>query len=400
MSAQLPGVPVILFTLIGLVAVGAWIYLLLGRGFFWLEKPIQLVPEPGTWPAVAAIVPARDEAATIPPVITSLLRQEYPGDFRVVLVDDHSSDGTAARALAAAEETGRPGRFILLNAPELPEGWSGKLWALNTGIEYASRLVPAPDFLLLTDADILHPPHNLRQLVARAAGGDPGGEPYDLVSLMARLNCGTVAEKLMIPAFVFFFEMLYPFRWVNNPSDRTAGAAGGVILLRRRALEEAGGLAAMSDALIDDCTLAALIKDHGRIWLGLSAETVGLRAYDGLAGIWRMVTRTAFTQLRYSLWIVAATVIGMTLTFLAPPLLLLSGSRTAAMLGAAAWLMMILAYAPTVSLYRLNPAWMATLPLAALVYVGATVDSVRRYWTGKGGEWKGRSQPKRMKNDD
>ncbi len=388
-----------MFLLIGLVAVAAWIYLLLGRGFFWLEKPAPLVVEPNQWPAVIAIVPARDEAATIAPAIMSLLRQEYPGDFRVVLIDDHSSDGTAARALAAAEERGHTGRFVVLDAPELPEGWSGKLWALNTGIEYASKLIPAPDFLLLTDADILHPAHNVRQLVARATGA-AGKEPYDLVSLMARLSCGSAAEKLMIPAFVFFFEMLYPFKWVNNPSDRTAGAAGGTMLLRRRALEEAGGLAAMSDALIDDCTLAALIKDHGRIWLGLSADTVSLRAYDGLGGIWRMIARTAFTQLSYSVWVVAATVAGMALTFLAPPFLLLSGSGRAAALGAAAWLLMMLAYRPTVRLYRLNPVWTAALPLAALLYVGATVDSARRYWAGKGGEWKGRTQPKRMTVDD
>ena len=377
---------------LGLAAVAIWLYLVFGRAFFWLQRPSQHIPYSLHGAVIAAVVPARNEAAVIPETIPALVQQDYEGYFHVFLVDDHSDDRTGPLARQAAQSVGRTERLTVLQAPPLPDGWTGKLWALETGIRSALEVFPDIEYFLLTDADILHPQHSLSRLVALMEAGSLNGRPYALVSLMARLHCSSLVEKLLIPAFVFFFQMLYPFRRANSPSDRVAAAAGGVMLVDRRALEEIGGLESIRGALIDDCTLAAAIKRQGRIWIGLSSDIRSVRVYKSLWEIWRMVSRTAFTQLKHSRALLLATVLGLIVTYLAPPLLLLSDSRPAVYLGAASCILMAGSYFPTVRFYRLNPLWSLVLPVTAMIYAGATVDSARRYWKNAGGEWKGRVQ--------
>ena len=367
-----------------LIGVAIWTVLLFGRGFFWLcrtRDDRDAPPPPVAWPAVTAIIPARDEADVIAAAIGSLLRQDYPGPFRVVLVDDNSTDGTAARARAAAE-SGTVPLEVVTGAP-LPAGWTGKLWALEQGIRHAGT----PDYLLLTDADIGHTPDNLRHLVARAeAGGNA------LTSLMAELSCATPAERFLIPAFVFFFQMLYPFAWVARPRARTAAGAGGCMLVRRRALEAAGGIAAIRTAIIDDCTLAARLKQQGPIWLGLTRRARSLRPYGSVAEIGRMISRSAYAQLRYSPWLLAGTLLGLVLTYMAPPLLALFGSGWAQGLGALAWAMMALAFQPMLRFYRVSPLCGLALPVIAAAYALFTLQSAVQFWRGRGGQWKGRAQ--------
>jgi hopene-associated glycosyltransferase HpnB len=373
------------------VALAAWLYLLLGRDGFWRARPRiedEAPPTPGSWPAVVAIVPARNEAAHVEAALRSLLAQDYPGDLAVVLVDDHSEDATAAVGRRVAAGQARP--LAVIGARPLPLGWSGKLWAVAEGLRHAAQIRPGAAHILLTDADIAHPPGSLTRLVAKAEA-----ERLDLVSLMVRLRCETFWERLLIPPFVFFFQKLYPFPWVNDRARRMAGAAGGCMLVRREALDRAGGIAAVKDALIDDCALAALIKRNGAIWLGLAERTVSVRRYPRIADVWRMVARTAYTQLRHSPWLVLGTMLGMALLYLVPPLAMVLGLATgawiAAGLGAAAFALMLVAYRPTWALYRGNDPLIALLPLAALLYTAMTVDSMRRHLLGKGGAWKGRT---------
>jgi hopene-associated glycosyltransferase HpnB len=357
-------------TALGAIALAAWLNLLFGRGSFSLaDQRLGVVVAPRRWPDVVAVVPARNEEELIGQAVASLRAQDYPGALRIVVVDDESEDRTAEAASGAEIVRGTP----------RPPGWGGKPWAMDQGV----RHVGAVELVWLTDADIVHAPDTLRRLVAKAEG-----EALDLVSLMVKLDCRTIWDRLLIPAFVFFFQMLYPFSWVNDPTRRTAGAAGGSMLVRTATLARIGGMSTIKDALIDDCALASRVKrSGGRIWLGLSEEDVSIRPYGGLGGIWRMVTRTAYSQLNYSSWLLAGTVAGLALVYVAPPILALSGSH----LGAAAWLAMALAKAPTLRLYRLPPWWGLFLPLAALIYAGMTLDSARRHWRGRGGEWKGRT---------
>lgn len=372
-----------------LVSFLIWIGLLFARGGFWrADQRLESDKEgPREWPAVAAVIPARDEAGTIGDTVASLLAQDYPGPLSVVVVDDNSGDGTAAVAKAAA---GGDARFRVLSGKPLEAGWTGKLWAVSQGVEAATAYLPADGFLLLTDADIVHSPDNLRRLVAKAQGDD-----RDLVSLMVRLRCESFWENLLIPAFVFFFQKLFPFRWVNDPARRTAAAAGGCMLVRRQALEAAGGLAAIKGRLIDDCALAAAIKTRGRIWLGLSTETASLRRYEHLSEIGRMVARTAYEQLDNSPIRLLGTLAGMTILYVAPPLAtvvgLFEGDGPVALVGLLAWIGMTLAYWPIVRLYKLAASWTLALPLAAVLYTLFTVDSARRTWKGEGGAWKGRN---------
>lgn len=368
----------------------AWLYLLLGHGRFWLcseRLPAGPVAEPEAWPPVVAVVPARNEEETVAAVIASLLSQDYPGPLSVTLVDDRSTDATRAQAETAA--AGRTGLTILGGEP-LPAGWSGKLWALHQGIARALRDHPDVGFIFLSDADIAHAPDTLRRLIAKAEG-----ERRDLVSLMARLNCETLWERLLIPAFVFFFQKLYPFPRANSAHSGVAAAAGGCVLIRRDALERIGGIAAIRGALIDDCTLAKAVKrSGGRLWLGLADGTRSLRVYRDLEPIWMMVARSAFTQLRYSRLLLLGTALGMALLYLVPPLALLTaaldGDGLAALLAAGAWLLMSAAYLPTILYHRQPAAAALTLPLAALLYLGMTLDSARRHWWGRGSRWKGR----------
>ena len=380
-----------MLTLAAAGALAAWLYLVLFHGFFWrADQHLPAEPKPPErWPDIVAVIPARDEAPVIGGAVESLLRQDYPGDLRVVVVDDASSDGTADAARAGADRVGAGARLAIVAAPPLPPGWSGKLWAVHNGIAAAPV---ERRYVLLTDADIVHAPDALKRLVAKAEA-----ESLDLVSLMVKLHCASFAERLLIPAFVFFFQKLYPFPWVNDREISTAGAAGGCMLVRRAALERAGGVAAIKDALIDDCALAAALKKNGPIWLGLAEQSASVRRYPRIGDVWRMVARTAYTQLRHAPLLVLGTVLGMTLLYLVPPLALVlcpfAGAWTAAAMGAAAFALMLYAYRPTWELYRGDDPALVLLPLAALLYTVMTVDSALRHWRGQGGAWKGRTYP-------
>lgn len=333
---------------------------------------------------VAVIVPARNEAVLIGAAVGSLLKQDYAGLVHIFLVDDHSSDGTAQIARCAAEEAGGVDRMTIISARSLPQGWSGKLWAVSEGLSTAASF--QADYYWLTDADIAHQPDNLRGLVARAESDD-----LDLVSLMVKLRCESWAEKFLIPAFIFFFFKLYPPAWVAQEDRRTAAAAGGCILIRPDALARIGGIAAVRDQLIDDCALAHAIKPGGGVWLGLTTKAHSLRSYRSVAEVGRMISRTAFTQLGHSVLLLVGVLAGMFITYLAPPLLLCFGGWAAAM-GGVAWLLMSIAYWPTVRFYGLSPIWAPLLPITAAFYAAATFWSAVQHWRGRGGLWKGRVQ--------
>lgn len=371
-------------TILGMAAVAIWVYLIAFRGGFWRVRRIAPAAAPPPR-AIVAVIPARDEAAVVGRAVSSLLAQDYAGPFHVVVIDDHSSDGTAEAARAAAVAGGRAERLTVIAAPPVPAGWTGKLWAVRQGIEAARRR--SPDYLLLTDADIVHARDNLAQLVARAESGG-----YDLVSLMVRLNCRSWSERLLIPAFVFFFFKLYPPRRVADPACKTAAAAGGCMLVRRATLERIGGIDSIRHQIIDDCALARQVKAVGAVWLGAAEDTCSIREYGSWRPIWQMIARCAFAQLGYSLVALFGTMLGMALMYLAPPLLLLSGQPAAAALGAAAWLGMSLAFLPILRSYRCPPALALLLPLIALFYMAATIASALQFWSGRGGRWKGRFQ--------
>ncbi|HVP83786.1 MAG TPA: glycosyltransferase [Rhizomicrobium sp.] len=367
---------------VALLSLAIWLVLLFGRGMFWLagDRDDRNEPaEPGIWPSVTAVVPARDEADVIARSIGSLLSQDYPGPFNVILVDDQSSDGTAeiARALPQQE------RLTVIGGSSRPPEWTGKLWAVRQGVAQAG----APDYLWLTDADIAHSPDNLRKLVARAAAGN-----LVLVSLMAKLHCKTFAEKLMIPAFVFFFDMLFPFALVNKPKNAMAAAAGGCMLVKRDALERAGNIDAIKKEIIDDCALGRALKKQGPIWLGLTKRSQSIRPYEGLGEIRRMIARSAYAQLHYSPFELMGTIVGMCLLFVAPPVLAIFATGTAQIAGALAWVAMAIAFAPMSLFYGLVPLWGILLPVIGVLYTAFTFDSAVQFWRGRGGMWKGRAQ--------
>lgn len=332
------------------------------------------------------VIPARNEASDIGKSIASLLQQSCVDTLQIFVVDDNSSDGTAEAARSVAAHSARAGQVSIVTGRPLPPGWSGKLWAVQQGIEQAAPL--KPDFFLLTDADIEHAPDNIARLVAIAEDGS-----YDLASFMVKLHCRSFAEKLLIPAFVFFFLLLYPPRWIRDPRRKTAGAAGGCILIRPTALARAGGIEAIRHEIIDDCALARAVKrTGGRVWLGMTADTRSLRAYDSFAEIEHMIARTAFNQLRHSVWLLIATVLAMLVVFVLPLALLFSGSLLRAGVGGIVYLLLTASYLPMIRFYRLNPLWALTLPFSAVFYAGATIHSAIKYWSGRGGEWKGRTQ--------
>lgn len=368
-------------------ALAIWIYLLAMRGGFWRcgerEDRQPSSPDPVSWPPVVAVIPARNEADMLPGSLGSLLRQDYPGPFSVVLVDDNSEDDT--RTVAGQIAAAAPDRLAVVSGTPLPAGWTGKLWAMHQGVEAART--KAPEYLLLTDADIAYDPHALRQLVRRAEA-----EGRVLVSLMAKLRCASRAEQLLIPAFIFFFQKLYPFAWVNRPRKRTAAAAGGCMLVRRTALEAAGGIGSIRGALIDDCTLGTTMKRVGPIWLGLASSVHSLRPYPAFADIRNMVTRSAYAQLHYSPWLLAGTVAGMIATYLAAPMLAAFGSGEARAVALGAWALMATAFLPTLRYYRVSPLWAPALPAIAAIYLGFTVESAWQHARGRGGMWKGRAQ--------
>ena len=373
----------------GALALAIWLYLLLARGGFWLARERDDRGEPGApaaWPAVTAVVPARDEADVIARSIGSLLVQDYPGDLRVILVDDQSTDGTGEAALAIARSLKAESRLEVIRGAPLPSGWTGKLWALSQGVARATG-AQAPTYVWLTDADIGHAPDGVRRLVARAEHGG-----LQLTALMVRLHCATWPERLLIPAFVFFFQMLFPFAQVNDPRNRRAAGAGGCMLVRRDALERAGGIASIRTEIIDDCALARKLKAQGPIWLGLATRAESLRPYATIGEIGRMVSRSAYAQLGYSPLLLAGTLVGMVLTYLAPPLLAIFGHGLAREAGALAWLLMAISFQPMLRLYRRSPLWGVALPLIGALYSLFTVQSALDVWRGKGGMWKGRAQ--------
>ena len=417
-------------TWLAVAAVLAWTYLLLWHGRFWSAGPVlpPAIPAAGpaaACPAVDVVIPARDEAEGIGAALRSLLAQDYPGPLQIIVVDDGSTDGTGAiaRALATSQPPslraawgaaiqephapapvlaapGLPRRraprndglgdgggdrpevtLTVLDGQPRPPGWSGKLWAVSQGVAHSTAAL-----VLLTDADIVHDPAHVGTLVAKA-----GRDGLDLVSEMVELRCQSPAERALVPAFVFFFQLLYPFAAVNDPTRGIAAAAGGTMLLRRRALDRIGGIAAVRGALIDDVALAAAVKRGGRIWLGHSALARSVRPYPGAADVWRMVARTAYVQLRHSPVILAGTVLGLALVWLAPPGLALLGHGWARGLGAVAWGGAALSYVPTLRRFRQSPAWALALPGIACFYMAATLGSAWDHHRGRGVVWKRRA---------
>lgn len=374
-------------------ALAVWLYLIAARGGFWLasiDDDRDPMPEPAAWPRVVAVVPARNEAEVIADSIGSLLNQDYPGFFAVILVDDQSTDGTAAIGRATAAHARAPDRLSIVVGQPLPHGWAGKLWAMKQGVDHAAFSSEPPTYLLFADADIAFSHDALRHLVARA-----DAQRLVLTSWMVKLRCESLAERGLIPAFVFFFQMLYPFAWVNRASSRAAAAAGGCMLVRRDALAEAGGIEAIRGALIDDCALGRSLKSVGPIWLGLTERARSLRPYPGFGDVRRMVARSAYDQLNYSPVLLAGVAAGMVLTFLVPPLYALFGTGLPQLFGVLAWGFMALAFQPMLRLYRLSPLWGLALPAIAAFYLMFTFDSAYQYACGRGGLWKGRVQPKR-----
>ena len=409
----------------GVLCGSIWSYLLLAHGGFWrIPRPHVFSSEsppsfadlaerartPGAPSSsagfadrvgaykVAVVIPARNEADVIARAVTSLLSQKStfsfePGEkdgaplllaIHIVVVDDNSTDGTSEAALRAAGADAS--RLTVISGAPLPPGWSGKLWAVQQAVERARTL--QPDFLLLTDADVEHDPDNVGCLIGIA---ETGG--YDIASFMVKLYCRSLAECLLIPAFVFFFFLLYPPQWIRNPRRKTAGAAGGCILIRPAALERIGGITAIRHEIIDDCALAREVKrTGGRVWLGATADTHSVRPYTAFAEIERMIARTAFNQLRHSFWLLLGTFVGMLLIYILPLVLIASGSVKLAGVGVLAYALMFAAYAPMVRFYGLNACWALTLPFSASFYTFATIHSAVKYWTGRGGQWKGRAQ--------
>jgi cellulose synthase/poly-beta-1,6-N-acetylglucosamine synthase-like glycosyltransferase len=406
-----------------------WLVLFFAWGNFWriweFDSDHAQFPAPTKWPRAAAIIPARNEAASIAAVVAALAKQDYPGEFSAIIVDDHSEDTTAELALQAASKSQTRFPIRVISAPELQTGWTGKLSAINAGVSFFSstatlvypeggRACPeerrgcaavvtppspvpkiesvTPDFFWFTDADILHSSETLRRLITRAENNH-----LDLTSLMVLLKADSFAERLLIPPFLYFFLMLYPPRWIANRAESTAGAAGGCILLRRTALERIGGLSAIRSEIIDDCALARAVKQSGgNIWMGLTRASKSLRSYETFAEIRDMIARTAFTQLHYSILLLLGTLAGMMLTFVLPVALTFSPNLRVWPFALAAWCLMTASFLPTVTFYRLRPVWAPLLPLAALFYTYATVLSAIRHWLGRGGQWKGRSQAKRV----
>ena len=416
----MPSLPFFLATL----SLAIWLYLALARGAFWRLRPfdddLASRTPPSRWPRVVAVIPARNEAEHVAQTISALLRRDYPGDFSVLLVDDHSEDATVQQARQAAQASDAASRVSIHSASALPPGWTGKLWALNEGVasltfpadpadaSWRSRkgtafVVPSGQpnvgalasevsYFWFTDADIVHAPDTLRRLVARAER-----DQLDLASLMVLLRAKTFPERALIPAFLFFFLKLYPPRWTAAANARTAGAAGGCILLRREALDRIGGFTAIRGEVIDDCALARAVKRaSGRVWMGLTRASVSHRAYNTFAGPRDMIARTAFTQLHYSVWYLLAALVGLALTYVAPVILLFAHNNATRVTALAAWLIMSLLFLPTVRFYRLSPLWAPLLPLTAAFYAYATFLSAVRYWLNRGAQWKGRSQAQRI----
>jgi hopene-associated glycosyltransferase HpnB len=365
--------------MIAFLALVIWLYLFFLHGKFWQSGPELPPATPRECPDVDIVIPARDEAETIGPVIASLLAQDYPGKFRVILVDDNSTDGTAELAANAAGSAAA--NLQIVSGAKKPAGWSGKLWALSQGVEASSAPV-----LLFADADITHDPRHLSALVARLPS-----PRVDMVSEMVRLNCETLPERALVPAFVYFFQMLYPFAKVNDPFSGTAAAAGGTVLIRRDALTRIGGIEKIKSALIDDVSLARELKKFGPIYLGHSGLATSIRPYPEFSDVFQMVSRSAFTQLNYSTLLLALTLIGLTLVWLVPAYETIFGHGWHFVFGLTAYALAAISYLPTLSRYRVSKFWAIALPLIAIFYMAATFSSALDHWRGTGAKWKNRS---------
>ena len=372
---------------IAAIPVLIWVYLLTGRGQFWrVAAGGPPAAPPGIARHVVVVIPARNEAAAIGSAVASLAQQNFDGLIELIVVDDGSTDGTTAAATAAARDAGALPRFTLIEGAAPPRGWTGKVWALSQGVAAAAQR--DADYLLFTDADIRHGPNSVAALVADAEAHD-----RDLVSHMVKLSTATWAERLLIPAFVFFFFQLYPPAWIAAPHRKLAAAAGGCILIRPQALARIGGLQTIRARIIDDCALARAVKDRGgRISLQLTRETSSLRTYGSATEIGAMISRTAFAQLGHSYLALAATLLGLFLTYLLPVVLLFTGDPVLIWLGVLGLLLMSLCYLPMVRFYGLSPLWSLCLPPIAVFYLGAVIHSTVQYARGKGGQWKGRAQ--------
>jgi hopene-associated glycosyltransferase HpnB len=380
--------------IIAALALAIWVYLLALRGGFWLNTvgddsvaPTMSAAPLSEYPRIVAVIPARNEAESIAASLGSLLKQDYPGPFSIVLVDDNSDDRTGEIARGVAQDHPAIPVTILWGRP-LPQGWTGKLWAVRQGIAEAAKA--EPDYLLLTDADIVYEPGVLSWLAGHSVRNG-----NVLTSLMAKLRCQSFAERAFIPAFIYFFQMLYPFAWVNDRRRRMAAAAGGCMLVKADVLARAGGIDAIRDALIDDCTLGQTLKRQGSIWLGLTDRVHSIRVSDRIADIHAMVSRSAYAQLRYSPLLLAGTIVGMALTYVAAPVAVLSGDLGAQLLGLAAWGLMAVTFWPTLRFYGLSPLWGLALPAIAGAYMAFTISSGIQHSLGRGGRWKGRNQAKR-----
>lgn len=374
--------------IVAAVAFAAWVYLVAFHGGFWLASRFEDLPPPATggpWPRIVAVVPARDEAAGIARCVTSILQQPYPGSLSMILIDDQSSDGTADLAARAAAAIGASDRLTVLRGQPLPSGWTGKLWAVKQGLDLAAQ--SNPDCVLLTDADIVYSGNVVTQLATRLRSDD-----LVMASVMAQLRCESFAEKFLIPAFVFFFGMLYPFAWVRRSGSTTAAAAGGCILARFDALKRAGGIESIRGALIDDCALGARLKSTGPLWLGFTHDVKSIRASDEISDVGRMISRSAYAQLRYSLLLLLGMVVAMTVIFLSPVGLIFAADPLTRWLSAGSWMLMALAFQPTLRYYGQSPLWGVALPLIALAYMVFTLNSAYQYLRGRGGMWKGRAQ--------
>jgi len=406
---------VLAFAIVCLVSAAAWVYLLLAHGGYWLTS--QRLPtgrdvaageldcwspraDTGLWPDVVAVVPARNEADMLPQTLPALLGQAYPGKFRVILVDDGSTDGTPEVAVELGASSVRDGGapLAVVAGQPRPQGWAGKVWAMSQGAAEAAADEPA--YVLFTDADIGWAPGTLHELVAAAERDERA-----LVSQMALLRARTAWERVIVPAFVYFFAQLYPFRRVNDPASRTAAGAGGCMLIRKTALDKAGGLEPVRGALIDDVALATLLKrDGNRCWLGLTTQIRSVRPYPRMADLWHMIARSAYTQLRYSPLLLAGTILGLSVLYAVPPAAAIAwlaavaaggppgvAATVAGVAGLAGWALMTVSYLPMLRLYRLSPLRAPTLPLIALLYAAMTADSARRHYAGRAVSWRGRA---------
>jgi hopene-associated glycosyltransferase HpnB len=379
-----------IWTALAAAAAAVWLYLLTLRGGFWRaairdDDGVSLPPG-AIWPRVTAVIPARNEAEHIGMTLRALLGQHYEGELSIVVVDDGSTDDTAQIARGVGDTRAARERVTVIEGGLLPERWTGKLWALQQALTRLGHEARAPEFILFTDADIYLQPYALAPLVARAVT-----DRLVLTSLMAKLRCVSAAERFLLPGFIFFFQMLYPFEWVKRAERSTAAAAGGCMLVRYGALQAAGGLQAIRAELIDDCALARLLKQVGAIWLGLTPRVMSLRRYDTFADISQMVARTAYAQLRFSPGLLLFTMVAMTVSYAVPPLLLVFGPAAAKAFALFAWATMALMFQPTLRFYRVSPGYGIVLPVIAAVYLAFTMRSAYQHLRGRGGAWKGRT---------